>query len=549
MPSKIDLAKWGNFDRIVVAPSWGERTKVQFAPGARRRAGGKDWSFPANPRIVEYLFALLDAPEFTIEASTWYAGRQAKERILIAAKRWEDAVVRHKKAELLWPFQRAAVNFLLHARRALLADQCGLGKTATAIVTVEASGRDDRVLVVCPNSLKRWWADEIMRWSQRETPMVFLVPNGRGPRERALAEYSGGWLIVHWEALRLLPQLAQRGWSYLVLDEAHRIKNRRTQMFQALSKVPSARVIELTGTPFSNDVSELWTLLQILQPRTYTSFWQFYEMYVRYAETPFGRKVTGSKNDDLLRAELAPVMIRRTKEAVLPELPPKRYRRVRLGLHPKQMRAYKQMAREALVVLGDKEIMAPNVVAQIVRLKQLTCSLGILGEQDVSTKLDALMGIVGDAPEEKFVVFTCFARMLDLVEERLQEHGVKFASIRGGLGTEKVLALVERFQETSPEECQVFCGTIQTGGVGLTLTAASQLIFTDKHWNPAVQEQAEDRIHRIGQARGVVITTLHCVGTVDETIERVLARKEKVSHRILAQETADDLRRYLKEVL
>ncbi len=544
----IDLGEHGAQHRIVVTPCRKEKAKVRYTPGARKRVSGS-WSFPPNPRILEYLCTILNGVEVTPKAAQWYSSQVTREVALVALKGQTDAVVQHANAHRLWPFQRVGVAFISAAHRVLVADACGLGKTAMAVVAVETSQRDARVLVVCPNSLKRWWYDEIHAWTQRDDLQVTIVPNGRHRRDKAIADYKGGWLITHWEALRLLPQLARQGWNWLVLDEAHRVKNRKTQIFGALSEIPSARALALTGTPFSNDVSELWAPLHILRPYLYTSFWQFYEMYVLYIETYFGRKVVGARNDELLRSELAPIMLRRTKEEVLPDLPPKRYRTIRLGLHPAQAKAYRQMAREALVVLGNETIEAPNVVAQLVRLRQLSCSLGILGEEDKSTKLDALISLVKDAPDEKFVVFTTFIPMLDLIEARLKAADVKYESIRGGLGAERVSAAVKRFQSTTPEQCQVFCGTVQTGGVGLTLTASSQLIFVDKHWNPGVQQQAEDRIHRIGQHRGVVITSLHCTGTVDKTIQRVLNRKEKVSMRILAQEASFDLQYYLRRRL
>lgn len=535
-------------NRLLLTPSSrSERSSIEVLPGARRRkTRPRVYSLPADPRIFELAVEYLQQPTVLPCAAEWYNTAIKREQELMVLKEQEDTLIHHPKAHKLWPFQRVGVNYIIRANGALLADQCGLGKTATAIIAIEASKRDRCVLVVCPNPLKQWWSDEIQVWSQwGESVSTTIVPNKRSQRNDVISSFEAGWLIIHWEALRLLPQLRDRVWDWIILDEAHRIKNRKTKMYEAFGQLKTPRLLELTGTPCSNDVTELWTLLHLLKPDIYTSYWAFYEMYVHYIEGRWGREVLGIKNDAFLRRALAPVMIRRTKEQVLPELPAKRYREVRLDLYPKQKVAYRAMAKEALVTLGDREIEAPNVIAQIVRLKQLACSLGILGPTDESTKLDCLLSMIQDAPDEKWVVFTTFAKMLDLIEARLAKAGISFRAIRGGLGTEKVTAAVDHFQTTTAQECQVFAGTVQTGGVGLTLTAAGQLVFTDKYWNPATQEQAEDRIHRIGQHRGVTITSLHCVGTIDETIKRILQRKQKMTMRILAAEVSEDLRRYL----
>jgi len=426
-----------------------------------------------------------------------------------------------------------------HPDKAFLADTFVTHNTATSVVTVEASGRDRRVLVVCRNPIKWWWQDEICAWSKHADPSITILGSGKAKREEQLRGYREGWLIVNWAALRLLPQLGHMGWDWAILDEAHHIKTPKAQRSQAIRRLQAGGRLALTATPFSNDVAELWGILNFLRPGLYTSYWGFYEMYVKYIDLyPRGRKVTGIRNEGLLRKELAPLMVRRLASEVLPGSPPVRFKTLRVQMEPVQARAYRQMAKEALVVLGDRAIEATHVLAQATRLRQLACSLGVLGPKDVSAKLDALIALIEEAPQEKFVVFTTFAEVLDLIEARLRKANITYVSLRGGMGSARIGATVKRFQSTP---VQVLAGTVQTGGEGLDLTAARQMIFVNLGWSPRERYQAYKRVDRRGQARPVLITTLVCAGTIDETISRMLTRKEKATATVIAQEVRKDL--------
>jgi len=495
---------------------------------------------PADPRLVELLQAIDPTVELASDAKRWYDGVVAREVRFAATAREPAPPVCHP---LLWNFQHTGVNFLLAKRRSLLCDDPGLGKTATAIVAIEASKRNRRVLIVCPKSLKEWWRSEINRWTQ-STPKPWITVIESSIREWQIDQYFKRWgyCIVHWEQLRLIPELQRPIWQWVICDEAHRTKNRKTQIFAALKHIQSSHMALLTGTPFANNPSELWALLHLIEPQKYTSFWRFFSMYVDYHDGYWGREILGVRNAALLRRELSSRMLRRTKTECLPDLPEKVYKVVPLWMTPRQQTMYRDMAREMLVELeGGEELEAPNVVAMITRLRQIVSTTATLEASDHSSKLDAVLDLVKDT-NEKLVVFTQFRKTVAALCSRLRLKDIPFTFIWGGLSSLEVHRRVKDFQEGEP---RVFVATAQTGGVGLTLTASRTVVFIDQHWNPAKQIQAEDRVHRIGQTNSVQIVVLHCPKTVDDIVEGVLKRKLAMIAEILQPE----LVKHLKEVV
>lgn len=492
---------------------------------------GREARFPPDPRTLELLMRITGVT-INDRVLSWYSAWLTREQELSSLARRDDAIVESPRATGLWPFQRVGVDTLKQRRRSLLCDDMGLGKTAQAIFAVETSKRKKRVLLICPKSLKRWWEYEIRNWLGDSVKIVqceFFPQPG----------YTTGWLIVHWEQIRMYPDFARWPWDWVVADEAHRIKNRKTQTFRAFKKVRAPFAILITGTPFSNNPSELWTLLSYINPSRWRSFWAFFEMFVEYAENYFGRKPVGVRNPDLLARELAPVMLRRSKEQVGIQLPPKVYKFLVVGMHPEQKEAYQQMSELYWTELSTGvEWTAPNAIARLVRLQQILCSLELLQGRDCSAKLDALMDMILDSDNEPIVVFSKFRRTVELVQRRCEAVGVECEKLLGGMGDGGVGEVVERFQRG---KFRILAGTLATGGVGLTLTRARTVVFVDKHWNPAVQRQAEDRLHRIGQAGSVQVVYLHTQHTVDDTVERVCRMKEAITGQVLAEQMKVEL--------
>jgi SNF2 family DNA or RNA helicase len=340
--------------------------------------------------------------------------------------------------------------------------------------------------------------------------------------------------LVHYEALRLLKdELQGIRWTHIIADECHRIKNRKTQQTQNLKRLETVYKTAMSGTPVVNRPDEMWSVLNWLYPKVYTSYWKFYRRHVEYEVIyPQGfHKIIGPANVEELKAKIAPFYVRRRKDDVLKDLPDKYYTNLYVDLTPQQARAYTEMKKDMLAWIGSMEnqpLAAPVVIARLVRLQQFAVAYmeetGTDWDEEEqkatvryamsepSAKLDALMQMLEDNPDEPFVVFSQFKQAINLLKARLKDKDIPACFITGDTHQELRGGIVKRFQEGGP---RVLAGTIATGGVGITLTRASRVVFIDRSWSPAYNLQAEDRLHRIGQKNAVQVIDLIARGTVD----------------------------------
>lgn len=439
----------------------------------------------------------------------------------------------------LYGFQRAGVDFLTRARRAILGDDMGLGKTAQAIAACEGLGR---VLVVCPNTLKGNWKVEADKWAPGLP--VTVVRGSALKKEKTVRGFEGGLLVVNIEATRrsrrpapaLLDVLLGTQWDALIVDEAHNIKDRNSQQTKGVLELArrTPRVYLLTGTPIMNRVDELWAPLHVLYPLRWPSFWAFVRRHTIAFRGRYGWVIDGKPTRPAdLRREMAPVFLRREKEEVFPAMPRKVYQKLWLDLEGEQERIYRELEREAMArVSDDVTVVTPGVLALLTRLKQVAISPGLIGGRPEGVKLDALVDVVLGT-DQKVLVFSQFAEAIKLAAARLEAEGVDHVVFIGETKEEVRDEAVRRFQ-VDPG-VRAFLATTQAGGVGLTLTAASLVVFLDKHWTPAVNEQAVDRTRPHMQSRPVQIVELLARSTVDELIEAVLAGKVNIIEAVIAR--------------
>lgn len=501
---------------------------------------------------------LLDAIPDAVMAPNlheWYTTRAGQDNAALRLKELKDIDL--PRGEKLLPYQRVGANFLAQRRRALLTDQPGLGKTAQVIIATTIPEQAGRVLVICPNALKLFWQAEIERWNpgrRRE------VVNGKD-REDAIARVRehGGYLITNYDIIPsrekredgvvvkvlspgILPNLLGVKWDWVILDEAHRVKNRKAKIFKCIKSLDFDRIALLTGTPMGNDPSELWTLLHLINPKKWTSFWKFFDAFVHYTDTPFGRKVIGVKNASLLRQHLAPVMLRRTREQVGLQIPEPRFREIPLHLLPAQVKAYREMARQLRTEIEGEELRAWSPGAKLIRLRQIVSTLACFGGKDISAKLDALMELIEDeGPDEQWVVFSQFRATVDAIEQRCRSKGISVVQFKGGDSGTHVAGCVDAFRKG---KAQVLAATMGAGGEGHNLQTARHIVRVDLWYNPNVNEQAMHRVVRLGQNREVVVTDLHCPRTVDDLVKRILERKEGMTDAVLREELMAHLDEY-----
>jgi len=520
---------------------------------------------PLNARLCELVYWTTKSP-LDPGVQAWYKETIAEENRKIQLLLREDASLHHPNANRLWPFQRVSADFIVKTKRALLASDMGVGKTATTIIAVEESTQNDKVLVICPNSLKTWWKKEKQAWTAFPNQPITIVETKT--RRDILSVYSDGWLIgnyaqVRAEAKSISQQSIYSGskqfninilrerslyfsteWDWLILDEAQTIRNRKTQIAYLTKQLKFKNCCLLTGTPFGNDPSELWSLLNFINPKKYTSFWRFFELYVDYDQDYWGtRHIKGVKRPKLLRRELAPRMIRKTKAEVMPFLPEKLYQTIPLELLPRQNKHYDDMAKKFYIELSEtKKLYAVNVISMITRLRQILSTPANFDLPDESVKLDAALDIILGT-DNRIVIFTAFRKTVEALCKRLTKNKISHTKIWGGMTSEQVS---QAEAELNAGEIKVLVATLQAGGVGLNLVGANVAIFVDRHYNPEKQRQAEDRLHRGGQTQKVHIINLYCSNTVDDMVEAILSRKISMQTAVLGPAFLEDLKRRLK---
>ena len=463
-----------------------------------------------------------------------------------------DRVARKRAARLveqspaLYSFQRSGVEFLRRARRAILGDDMGLGKTAQAIAACEGLGR---VLVICPNTLKGTWVAELQKWTPLQQPHV--AKGTYKEKCTTIRAYARGFFIINIEAVRrtktppangpaLLDLLLDIPWDAVIVDEAHGVKDRNSQQTKGVLELArrTPRVYLLTGTPIMNRVDDLWAPLHIINPLRWPAYWPFVRRHTVAFRGQFGWVVDGKPTRPVeLRQELASVFLRREKEEVFPAMPRKVYQRIWLDLEGEQERIYRELEREAMAeVTEDITVVTPGILAQLTRLKQVAVSPALLGGRPDGVKLDALVDVI-KGTGQKALVFSQFAEAIKLASDRLRQEGVEHVVFIGETKEEVRDEAVRQFQ--NDPAVRAFLATTQAGGAGLTLTAASLVIFLDKHWTPAVNEQAVDRTRPHMQRRPVHVVELLARDTVDELIEAVLAGKVSIIEAIIARKKGD----------
>lgn len=434
----------------------------------------------------------------------------------------------------LYPYQAEGALFAARAGRCLIADEMGLGKTIQALAAVELLARyfgAEKVLVVCPTSLKHQWQREIARFSQRDARVI----NGnRASRMRAYAE-RGFCKIANYETLARDFEFIQ-SWSpdVVIADEAQRIKNWSTVAARALKRIQSPYALVLSGTPLENRLEELVSIMQYVDGQRLGPLWRLRHEHQLLDDS--GR-VVGYKDLDRIGETLRPVMLRRRKADVLAQLPERVAKTVFVQMTRQQLAEHQ--ANAALVqqivqrwrrtgYLSDVDQRRLMAALQNMRM---SCNSTFLldGKTDYGNKCDELATLLQELLEQptvKVVIFSQWLRTHELIIRGLKRKRWGHVLFHGGIPSAKRGALVERFH--SDPACRVFLAT-DAGGVGLNLQhAASVVINMDLPWNPAVLEQRIGRVHRLGQTRGVQVVNLVAQGAIEEGMLSILAFKKSL---------------------
>ncbi len=445
----------------------------------------------------------------------------------------------------LRPYQQQGVNWLQHLRDnalgGLLADDMGLGKTAQTIahiVVEQAAGRLDRpVLVVVPTSLVPNWTAELTRFAPH-LRVVALHGLDRHEKRRDLG--SAQVVITTYTVLaRDIEDMAGLAWHLVVLDEAQVIKSPTAKATHAVCRLETRHRLCLSGTPIENNLGELWSLFAFLMPGLLGPRKNFSRRF----RTPIEKQ-----GDTVRRGQLAtrirPFILRRTKAAVATELPPKHTILRRITLAPEQRELYETIRAtlhdKVRDEIADRGVGRSHIVVldALLKLRQVCCDPRLVKLPSArltgaSSKLDDLLEMVGEMIVEgrRILLFSQFTSMLDLMKPVLDAAGIAYVELRGD--TADRAAPVRRFEAG---EVPLFLISLKAGGRGLNLTSADTVIHYDPWWNPAVEEQASDRAHRIGQTKSVFVYKLIAADTVEERIVELQERKAALASIAFSEE-------------
>lgn len=439
-------------------------------------------------------------------------------------------------------YQQSGVRYMLDTPRSIQADDMGLGKTLQTIATLRASG-DTPALVVAPATLTLNWRDELTRWCPELKAQV--LKNGKTPLDRG-ADIT---IVSYALAKAREAELAQRGFKALVCDEAHYLKNGKAQRTKALTDLAHTipRVHLLTGTPVTNRPADLVSLLKITGhlDRPFGGWQHFVTRYCDAKHTRFGWDLSGAANLGELAEKLRETcLVRRQKSDVLTELPAKTRVMQRLDV---TLTKYRE-AEKSLLAAIKGQIEARRARAAAARagkepaqgasgpgaevIVELNHALHEAGLAKAPAAIEAIEDYIES--DRKVVVFAHHRDVLDAIGEGIKD--VPHVRIDGETPTEARSEAVKRFQEDP--SCKVFLATTKTAGVGITLTAASDVLIVEQEWVPADLDQAEDRCHRMGQTSAVQAVHLLAAGTVDERILEAVQEKRAVMQAAMADGAA-----------
>jgi len=439
------------------------------------------------------------------------------------------------------PYQRAGIAYGLSHPNVLIGDEMGLGKTIQALGIINSDETMRRILIVVPASLRLNWKRECEKWLTR--------PMSVGIAKTKVRKGEDKWpdvdvTIINYEVLGKFAEVQSTKWDMIIMDEAHYIKNYKAKRTQLATSLKATRRILLTGTPILNRPKEIFSLVNYLDPEQWRSFFYFAKRYCNAHHNGYGWDFDGANPKTLpeLQARLrSTIMVRRLKKDVLKELPPKRRQVIDVEANgasnavKAEQAAYSRVedriaaakARVELAKAGDSDEEYKAAVAALQETMTLAFTEISSARHDVAlAKVPSVVEHVKNVLEDqdKVIVFAHHLDVIDKLVKELGEYGV--VSLKGSDSMESRQAAVDAFQ--NDPKTRVFVGSLKAAGVGITLTAASVVVFAELDWVPANMSQAEDRAHRIGQTDMVLVQHLVLDGSLDSHLAKTLVEKQAI---------------------
>ncbi|MCF6146311.1 MULTISPECIES: DEAD/DEAH box helicase [Pseudoalteromonas] len=431
---------------------------------------------------------------------------------------------------VLRDYQLVGVNWLMQLANwglnACLADDMGLGKTLQTLTVLQMRSSQGASLVVAPKSVCHNWKVESERFAA--DLHVKIIENATACDDILATAGKHDLVIVSYGLLPLIgEQLAQFSFANIVLDEAQAIKNPLSLRAKAAYALNGQFKIALSGTPIENHLGELWSLFNFLMPGFLHTLPVF--------KKRFGNADKNQQQADTLKTLIAPFILRRTKQTVLTELPEKTEINLTFALSDKEQALYEATRLNALEQASQGDSQYITILASLTKLRRACIAPQLLLEHSKlpSSKLDTAEAIITELLENNHqaLIFSQFVDVLKLVEQRLQQRGIEYCYLDGSMSSSKRKQQVDKFQAGN---APLFLISLKAGGTGLNLTAADYVLHLDPWWNPAVEQQASDRAHRLGQTRPVTVYRLIAQNTIEEKILQLHEHKQALADKVLA---------------
>ena len=397
----------------------------------------------------------------------------------------------------------------------ILADEMGLGKTIQTIAFL-LSNKDKKSIVITPTALIYNWKNELEKFAP--TLKVGLLHAAKSEREKILDNIDNYDVILttYTTYKNDIDKYKNISFDYCIIDEAQNIKNPDAIITKAIKNVNAKVKFALTGTPIENNLMELWSIFDFIMPGYLYNKSKFKSIFVN-----------NDKNIIELKNLIKPFILRRTKKEVITELPDKIEQKIIIDLEKEHKRAYKGYVN--LITRKIKENNQDNITvfSYLTKLRQLCLSpeLMVKNYQGKNSKLDVLINIINDSSDEKILVFSQFTKVLEVIGKRLNEENISYSYLDGKTSAKDRVKLVEEFNTNNNK---AFLISLKAGGTGLNLTSANIVVHFDPWWNPAVEDQASDRAHRIGQKNVVNVIKLIAKGTAEERVINLQETKKEL---------------------
>lgn len=470
----------------------------------------KEWYAPIN----KVNLCILAEAQFEIPSELFtYIKPKKKKKVEITLPK--------KLEESMKPYQKEGLHFIVaNGGKVLLGDEMGLGKTLQAISFIECGKKTTPTLIICPSSLKINWQRELKKWINKESQII----NGK-----TKVSFLSEVVIVNYEILGAhKEEILKHKFKTVVLDECHYIKNpkaQRTKTSIGIIKKLDPYMIPISGTPITSKPAEFFTILNMLRPEIFPTFWEYAKRYCGMTHNGFGYDYSGASNltelNEILKED---IMIRRKKMDVLKELDPK----IRTVIPLKNEKGLKDYYRREAEVMQEIEDGEMIYLSKFEKLKQKAWEIK---EKEVITWIKDFL-----ESEEKLIIMATHYHVIDSLYESFKDISVK---LDGRSSQEARQQAVDDFQNNP--SIKLFVGNIKASGVGITLTASSNVATIQLGWTPGEHDQAEDRAHRIGQKDTVNCWYLLSEGTIEEEIADLLDKKRKILASVLdGKEVVED---------